>query len=165
MDAIKKQKLVEYIEDFREKQLIEADIRKVVEEFKHYKQVNKRFTDRLEQMGYHAYIYKDYSHKLRVSRQYKHTSADGEHWGKQFSIEIYVYGESLTWEKILTELDRCAHKQQEEKYKRRLENHDKELAELKEILAYLKEKEKSIEGFSFYQLTHKLEDAIHYSQD
>lgn len=154
MEGITKKKLNEYIEEFRIKQIIEADIRKVVAEFKHYKQVNKRFTDRLKELGYHAYIIKEYSTKLRVSGQ-----------RNSVGVEICTYGEDLTWDKILAELDRCSHKQQEEKYTKRLENHDREIAELKEILVYLKEKEKNIEGFSFYQLTHKLEDAIHYSQD
>ena len=157
MEAIKKAKLQEYINEFQVKQVIEADIRKVIEEFKHYKQVNKRFTDRLEKLGYHAYILKDYSHKLRVS---KHTGPY-----QNVSIEIYVYGEELTWSKILTELDRCQHKQQEDKYTARLAAHDTEIAELENILAYLKQKEKLITGFSFYQLTHKLEDAIRYSKE
>ncbi len=164
MEGIKKEKLIEYIEQFREQQLIEADIRKVVEQMKHHKQVNKKFTDKLQELGYHVYIVREYSHKLRVTRQYKHISAEGDHWGKQFSVEIYSYGESLTWDSILKQLDRCSFKQQEEQYKNRLENHDKEVSGLKEVLAYLQEKEKIIEGFHFYQLIHKVKDAIRDSQ-
>lgn len=158
MDAITKTKLKEYIEEFKQKQLIEADIRTAIQEFKHYKQVNKKFTDHLKTLGYHAYIVKDHSHKLRVSK-------NGANFGSQFAVEVYVYGQDLTWDKILHELDRCAHKEQEEKYTKRLEMFDHDIAQLKEIAAYLKEKEKIVEGFSFYRLNHVLDDCIRNSLD
>lgn len=154
MDAITKSTLKEYIEEFKKKQLIEADIRKVVEEFKHYKQVNKKFTDRLKEMGYHAYLVKDHSYKLSVSPPLSNVN-----------LSVYVYGEELTWDKILSELDRCAHKQQEEKYTKRLEQFDADIAQLKEIHSYLVEKEKLVEGFSFYRLNRILDDCIRNSLD
>lgn len=166
MEPITKQTLVEHIEDFREKQLIEADIRKVVAEMKHHKQVNKRFTDRLTELGYHAYMIKDYSHKIRINKRVAICrTSESEPYYKYISVEIDVYGESFTWDKILQELDRCAFKQQEETYTRRLERFDQDIAGLKEVLAYLEEKEKTIEGFRFYQLKYKLESTIRYSED
>ncbi len=158
MDAITKTKLREYIEEFKQKQLIEADIRKAIEEFKHYKQVNKRFTDHLQTLGYHAYIVNDHSNKLRVSK-------NGAKFGSQFAVEVYVYGKILTWENILYDLDRHAFKQQEDKYTKTLEQFDHDIAQLKEIQAYLNEKEKLVEGFSFYRLNHVLEDCIRNSLD
>ncbi len=156
IEAITKEKLKKQIETFQQQQLIEADIRKVVAEMKHYKQVNKRFTDKLTELGYHAYMIKDYSHKLRVSK----TIQPYEH----VSIEIYVYGEELTWEKILKELDRHAFKSREESYKEKLASVDSDIEQLKILHKFILDMKPSLKNFDLWKIETDLRCAIQDSK-
>lgn len=122
MNFISKKQLLEYIEEAKESQETEVLIRQVVEEFKHYKQVNKRFTDRLKELGLHAYID---GNKLHVSKH-------------RYTVTLYDYGKALSWDLILSELERMDYKGMERKYQARLNNYDSDIEALDGIVKLLK---------------------------
>ncbi len=122
MNFISKKQLLEYIEEAQECQDTEVLIRQVVEEFKHYKQVNKRFTDRLKELELRAWIY---DNKLHVSKH-------------RYTVRLYEYGKALSWDLILSELERMDYKGMERKYQARLNNYDSDIEALDGIVKLLK---------------------------
>jgi hypothetical protein len=153
IEAITKEKLQKQIETLQQQQIIEADIRKVVEEFKHYKQVNKRFTDRLKELGYHAWMIKDYSHKIGVSMQVK-----------SYEIDLRVYGDEFTWDKILHELDRERFKEREQEYKEKLASVESDVEQLRKLHAIVLEMKSTLKNFDIWKIESDLSYAIRNSK-
>jgi hypothetical protein len=154
MEPVKKSQIRNDIAELQIQIEIEAVIREMVAKFQHYKQVNKRFSDAFEGIeGYRAWLYKDHKHALHVTKK------TGE-W-KSVKVELYIYGEELTWEKILRELDRCNFKKQLERAQYKLDNFDRELQELKELQEILKDKE--LTNFSLWRIKSDIAHTIDYS--
>jgi hypothetical protein len=147
MTHMSKEYITDMIQEFTVKELIEKDVRKVVEEFKHYKLVNKKFTDRLKQLGYWAYITNDYKKSLTVSYEGK-------------SLTLYKYGEKLTWKIILDDLDRCQIKENKEKYIENLRTFDSDLEELKKIHELIKNNKNLLNKFYLSRWEWEIECAI-----
>lgn len=139
-----KQELIQWIEDCKHRQLIEADMRKVIAEMQHYKQVNKRFTDRFTELGYHAYIIKDYSTKLCVRKQ-----IESYNWAE---IVINVYGQELTWQLILAELSRNNYAVYQAQYEERLAKYDQEIEDVKQFYEVVKEYAPKLKNFTLYRV-------------
>jgi len=154
MEPVKKTELRKQIADFKVQIQIEGVIRSIVEKFKHYKQVNKRFIDAINEIeGYHAWMIKDAKHYIAVS----YATAQF----LRVKVELFVYGEEFTWDKILKELDRCNFAGQLQRYEDKLKSLDSEVEKLKEIRAYIGDLELS--NFSLYSLKSDIEHAIKYS--
>lgn len=133
------------------KQILQA-----IKEFEHCKQVNKRFTDRMKELGCHAYIQKDdYSTTLSISNQ--------ESW-KAPKVEFRVYvshimsKSNLTWERIKTEIERYDFQKRLEEAKNRIQMIEKETLEAKELLNIIKSKKFSC--FDFCKSIYEIEGAI-----
>lgn len=154
MDPVKKTELRKEIEELKVQIEIEQTIRAMVEKFKHYKQVNKRFVYAFEEIeGYHAWMIKDAKHYIAVTKK------TGQY--QSVKVELYVYYADLTWELILKELDRYAFSKQLERYEHKLKSLDQEIEKLKEIRAYIGDLELS--NFSLYSIKSDIEHAIKYS--
>lgn len=133
---------------------MEADIKAIIEQFKHYKVVNKRFTDKIEQWGYHAYICKDkHSTTFRV---YKVGCQD-----RDFRVYIshWMNKTDLTWERILQEFNRYDYAGSLKAAKERLEVFDAEKRELEGLIKFIKGKQFTC--FETYEAIHKLESALY----
>ena len=150
MNAITKQQLEASIKEYQIQQEIEVDIRKVVEEMKHYKQVNKRFVDRLQELGYHAWMQKDYWHQISVSKD-------------NIAIELREYNADLTWEKIINQLDKSNFKEWEEKYRERLAHFDSDVEQLRGLLATITETKGNLKCFDLWKMERDLQDLIRNS--
>lgn len=122
-----------------------TDIRKTVEAFKHYKSVDKRFTDALKKLDYNAYITKENGFtKLKV---YKDSL--GIHYEFNVDFSVHLYNESLIWQNIEDTLDLCdkRYPQYLADYKKKLVNYDTDLARLKVLYEEMKDLNEEI-GFS-----------------
>lgn len=157
IEPVKKSELRKQIAELEIKIEIESYIRFMIERYKGYKQVNKRFSDalKIEREGYHAWIMKDNKHLLSVSK------TTGPY--QRVNVELYVYGEDLTWEKMLRELDRCNFAGQLKRYQEQLESLDADIETMKKILAYVRTEGCDVKNFSMYSLKSSLEHAINYS--
>ena len=156
MDAVKKSELIKIIAEIEVQIEIEDTIRSIVNKFKHYKQVNKRFVDAIKEIeSYHAWIIKDYKHQISVSK------TTGQY--QTAKVELYVYGEELTWEKVLHQLDRHDFRGQLLRYKQKLARLDTDIEDLRKILAYIEIEGCEVKNFSLYSIKSKLEHAIKYS--
>jgi len=154
MQAIKKTELRKKIAEIEVQIEIEAFIRAIVEKFKHHKKITSRFIDAIKEVeGYHAWIVKDYAHKISVSK----TTGDYQ----RVCVELYVYGKELTWDILLRELDRYAFTEQLERHKEKLIKLDADIETLKEIYAFIEGKETA--NFSLSSIKCDLEHAIKYS--
>ncbi len=154
MEPVKKSEIRKDIYETEIQIEIEAVIRTMVDKFKHYKQVNKRFSDAFSEIeGYRAWIYNEHRHALHVVKSV------GEF--KSVTVQLYVYGESLTWDKILSDLDRHNFKGRLERYKANLDKLDSEIETLKEIRDYIGDRE--LTNFSLFRITCELDHAINRS--
>lgn len=156
MEPVKKTDLQREIVRLEVQIQIEQVIRDTIDKFKHYKQVNKRFTDAFEQVeGYRAWMVKDYSHKIAVQK----TIAPF----KTVTVELYVYGEEFSWATIIRELDRCNFKGQLKQYQDKLETLDADIETLKRVLAFVEVETCEMKNFHVYSLKSELRHAIEYS--
>lgn len=137
MNSLKtKQELINQIKECQIKQEIEKDIKTVLDQFKHYKAVNKRFTDKLIELGYNAYLTKvNGFHRFSV---YKVVD------NRQVSVELYVYNKDLTWDDIENHLNN--EKDREEFLTNRLARYDEDFKQLKGLVEYM---DKIPEGSNF----------------
>jgi hypothetical protein len=133
---------------------MEACVRAIITEMAHYKHVNKRFTERIEEYGYHAYICKDqHSTKLHI---YKQGIKD-----RNFTLYLSHWGPTipqLTWERILQEFERYNYAGALEIAKDRLEFFDAEKRELEYLLQVVKSKK--FRCFETYEAIRPLENAL-----
>ncbi len=157
MEAVRKKDLHKQIADFHVQIEIEDMLRTMVEKFKHYKQVNKRFIDAINELGdeYHAWMIKDAKHYIGIT---KRTDTY-----ERVKVELYVYGEELTWDKILKELDRCCFRDQLLRTKQKLAALDTDIENMRKILAYIEIEGCDVKNFSLYSLKSNIEHAIKYS--
>lgn len=136
-----------------------AKILTAVKEFEHYAQVNKRFIDRLKELGCHGYIQKDkWSTTLCISMRESWDTGTAEF---RYYVSHCFSKSTLTWEGIKNELEKCDFSQRLENAKERLEIIDNEVAEAKELLEILKSKK--FKCFDFYKGIYEMEDAIRHS--
>ena len=85
---------------------MEAEIREVIEKFKHYKQVNSKFIDAVKAKGYYAYICKDkFSTKLVISAN-NHNIDYSDRVDFTIYVSEFMERNPITWEKIESELVR-----------------------------------------------------------
>ena len=150
LNIVKKGDLIKHIEELKAQIIIEADIRKIVEEFKHYKSVNVRFTNRLKEIGYHAYIGEQYgTRKLSV----------GKH---NVYVELRFYtGEAFSWEGIVVKLDKCTFPAYLRQAEHRLAVLGDEIEELKKIWRYLNNVK--LLNFDLWRYMNEINDCIRYS--
>lgn len=137
MNSLKtKQELIAEIKQCQIKQGIEKDIKTVLDQFKHYKAVNKRFTDKLIELGYNAYLTKvNGFHRFSV---YKVVD------NRQVSVELYVYNKDLTWDDIQNHLGN--NKDREDFLTERLARYEEDFKQLKGLVEYI---DKIPEGSNF----------------
>jgi hypothetical protein len=126
------------------------DIKKVVAEFSHYKQVNKRFTDALEKLGYYARIYVSHKQILTVS---KHNER----------VEIGKYGETLTWELILSEIEAHNYPHWQQHYRGKLAAYDTDIAQLEILLAQMESMK--LGCFNMYSEIWQIENIVRNAKD
>lgn len=133
-----------------------ADILETVKAFEHYSQVNKRFTDRLKELGYHAYINQDKFSATLVCI----ASADSNQVRTEFRhYSSHCFSKSpLTWDGIKEEVARHNFVERLEQAKARLLVIDTEIEELKELVDYLNRKK--FLCFDFYRGTWEMKDAL-----
>lgn len=154
MDAVLKSEIEASIKEYQVKQQIEAKLRAAVEVYKKYAKVDKRFIDYLETLGLRAWRFKGDFDRLNV--EFKEYAEDGS----RAVIELSVYNRSLTWELILSQLDRHAYAKQEENYKQKLAQYDDDLAEIKRLLEYVKEVERKVINFSLFYVKRDIDKAL-----
>lgn len=137
MNSLKtKQELIAEIKQCQIKQEIEKDIKTVLDQFKHYKTVNKRFTDKLNEMGYYSYLDKvNGKHRLGVIKTVDNCNVP---------IEIYVWNQDLTWDEIERQLGR--YEKQEKSLQHNLACYDADLDSLKYLVSVI---EQMPEGSNF----------------
>lgn len=133
---------------------MEACVCAIITEMAHYKTVNKKFTDRIEEYGYCAYICKDkHSTKLCI---YKSGITD-----RNFTLYLSHWGNTitqLTWERILKEFERYNYANSLKAAKERFEVFDVEKRELEGLIKFIKGKQFTC--FETYEVIHKLESAL-----
>jgi hypothetical protein len=146
MEKITKKELQDQIDLCKLKHQLEVDILEVIAEMCTYKNVNKRFTDKLKEAGIYARISKD---------NYKHTIY---FWRGHANIEINNWDKELTWDFIKSKL----HRECEAGiyYQNRLDNHQSDLEKLAVILSCLKENELVNSCFSTYAIISDIEHVI-----
>jgi hypothetical protein len=137
---------------------MEKVIRGVVLEFKHYKQVNSKFTDALDKRGLRAYICKDkWSSVLNISKPNR-----VDYYFRLYHSEI-TERRPFTWEGILNELGRYSYERMLEETKKDLESFEKERQELKDLYEHVEKI--NFRCFDLYKFKRELEDAIKISEN
>lgn len=105
-------------------------------EFMRFKKVNKRFSDRLEKLGYHCYWNTERVVFTRFPANYDER------------IEIYMGGDELDWGFLLSELT-LPHFERNIKYwKDKIASFDKDLQDLKQLYEIIK----SYEGCNLFNI-------------
>ncbi len=129
MNSLKtKKELQKDLEDCQQRILIGKDIKAVIEQFRHYKAVNKKFVDKLEEFGYNSYLNRNNNiHRLVVTKTIRPYVT--------ISVDISVYGEDLTWDGIERQLEWNLGR--EKKLLKKLEDYDKDLIQLKGLVSYM----------------------------
>lgn len=145
MEAVKNTDLIKQIAELKTQVEISATIREMVAKFDHYKQVNKRFVDAIEELpGYSASLY-EYGGGKKLCVHFN-----------RCSVEVYEYGKELTWERILNNIPN---------YPKWLEETEKKAACLIDDIKVLQEiwecvKDKKVSNFSLYSIESELRRAI-----
>ena len=114
------------------------DILSTVEQFKKYVSVDKRFINKLNELGYFAYIQKDdYSTRIHCSTKNYDLDIKAE-----FNIykSQFMRKDKISWEDIKLEVVRHAYEQRLQQSKDRLEVIDKEIKEFAEYLSSIRSK-------------------------
>jgi hypothetical protein len=132
MNFEKKQYYRDLIAKYEQSEKTCEDIKKVVAEFSHYKQVNKRFTDALEKLGYYARIYVSHKQILTVSKVW---GLESKHNGR---VEIGECGKPLTWELILESIERQNFPYWQQYFRDKLAAYDNDIAQLEGLLVHMK---------------------------
>ncbi len=133
--------LLKNIEEMKEGVKMGAAVLETVKKFEHRKKVDKRFTDALKELGYHAYIVREaYSSAL-----YCGWSIWRGEWDCRIQVEFRYYlpqcfTKDFTWEGIKAELERHNFAGKLADFERRLARFDDELKEFEEFVAYVKSK-------------------------
>lgn len=137
-----------------------ADILETVKAFEHYAQVNKRFTDKLKELGYHAYIFKD-NFSSTLSCNYQEWDENGRLYIK-CEIRHYkseCFGKSpFTWDGIKNEVSRYNFANRLIEAQARLAAIDGEIPRLRELLAYLQNCKFTC--FDLFKPISEVEDAL-----
>ena len=153
-----KQVILQEIDNQRLAIEMEKGIREVIEGCKHYKNVDKKFLDKLTDKGFWCWIQKDkYSTRLFVRADKGSTQA---------KFEVYVSEvmdrKPLTWERILSEFERYRFTERLKTMEQRKLVFEEEKAKVKELAAYVKGQ--SFLCFDLYKLNHALEDMILFAE-
>jgi hypothetical protein len=138
------------------------DIQETVNQFKHYKNVNAKFTEAIKAKGYCAYICKDrYSIKLHVSCN-QHNLSVGERYDFTVYVSNIMNDRSLTWELIEKEIVRYDFHTQLCHMKQRAENFDQELLKWEELYDYVNTS--NFTCFETYDIKRKIEDILDHAK-
>jgi|SRR5215207_2149128 len=156
MDSVTKESLTKGLQNILEKQRIEAIILETVKEFSHYKQVNKRFIDKLKEKDLRAWMSKDGS----VTK----VSVTSDLLPHQEGINIRAYNKEITWEYIINELNTYKLKECENMYIERIHTLDKDVEKLKKMLEFIKETKTVNFHYDLDRIVCSLEGAIKYSK-
>jgi hypothetical protein len=114
------------------------DILEVVKSFEHHAQVNKRFIDKLEGLGYHAYIQRD-----NFSTTISCHSREGDYSERaqfRYYVSHCIQKSPLTWDGIKECLEQHRYAKRLEELKEMVKSVDQEREDLKKLLLYAKEK-------------------------
>jgi hypothetical protein len=116
------------------------DILSVVKEFEHYAQVNKRFTDKLESMGYSAWISKDKFSMTMCVNIYEHEGNSRISAQFHYYLSCIVDKKAFTWEGIKAEVERHNYPQRLHRARGQLEVIEAERKELSDLIEYIDSK-------------------------
>lgn len=156
-----KQSIERNIKALEEAVNMEANIRKVLEQFKHYKQVNVKFIDALKERGYYAYIARDkWSITLKVSPINKDIAPVDI---QEFRVYVsnFMNKEPLTWDRIEKELVRHNFQGRLKHAYEMLDLFDKEKQDLEDLYNHVNTF--SFTCFDMYKIKRELEDALDYA--
>ena len=140
--------------------IMEADILATVQEFKHYKRVDSRFTDALKAKGWRAYIVKDkYSTDLVCKPNNTSPVRDTEF---RLHVSEMMEKRPITWEQIENELVRYGYKPRLETQKLMLENLANETAIVKDLLTTIESL--NLYCFDFYSIKRELKEQFEFAK-
>lgn len=140
---------------------MEADIREVIAKFRHYKQVNSRFTDVLNEKGYWAYISKD---KYNTVLNVRYKSADlnqNDHIDFRFYVSECFEKRPMTWEQIENELIRHNFQGRLNTATEQLKCFEIEKVKFKELCEFMEKMQ--FKCFDLYEVNRNLKDMLDYA--
>ena len=140
---------------------MEKDIREVLADFKHYKQVNSRFTDAIKAKGYHAYICKDkWSTVLNVSCN-QHDINVNDRVDFRIYVSECMERKPITWEQIEHELMRNDFQGRLDQTFQKLKMFEIEKVKFKGLVEFMKKM--SFNCFDLWGVNQKLEEMLDYA--
>lgn len=140
--------------------IMEADILATVQEFKHYKRVDSRFTDALKAKGWRAYIVKDkYSTDLVCKPNNTSPVRDTEF---RLHVSEMMEKRPITWEQIENELVRYGYKPRLETQKLMLERIEAETLLISNTLTALEALK--LTCFDLYYIKRELKGMIEFAK-
>lgn len=134
---------------------IEKITKEVVEEFKKYKVVNKKFTDKLQDKGLWAYIIKETYSKTLVIRK----KIEGGNFGEYRLYLPTGSQKSLSWDCILKEFERYDYFGQIERYQKRLDAIESDIEVLSRLITDIDRYK--FENIDLWQVKNMLFDCRH----
>ena len=139
MEKITKEQLEKRLADNLEKQEIYEAVREAVGKFKHYKQVNKRFTEYLDSQGFRAWINRGTWQELGV---YK----------KQYDNRLAIIGgyeKNLTWDDIIESINNHKVKEYEQVIRNQIATLDADKGKLKFLCDIIREYREGLNNYRY----------------
>lgn len=144
----------------RIKKLMIENLLSVVEEFKHYKKVNKRFVDAMNASfpEMYTWIAKEYGRtKLRVR-----WNDCSDEFVERPELEIGMYGEDLTWQHILDDIVRYKIDESIVQYQARIDSFDEDYEKIKMLQTSLASLNISNFYYEIRDISRTIESIINY---
>lgn len=132
------------------------DVLRVVAECKHWARIDKRFIDKIKDIGYHAYIVKDkWSQALSISSSSGFAGIRAE---IRYYVSACISKKELSWSELKEKIAQNDYAGELEKAKDRLGNIDAEVIRVEKLLAHIKAQKFTC--FDFYKSVYEIEDAL-----
>ena len=146
MNIVTLKQLQEELNKCKEQQELCKIILETIEEMKHYKRVDKRFTDNLEHKNITAYICNE-THQSKIVFYFKQRDSS--------RLEVCLYREKFTWEKIKEQLAQYWLKETEQILIEKIACHAQDIEILECIHQFIASK--SVKNFDLHRILMDLE--------